>query len=129
MYVYAGMYINIACMSIYVYICIRASMYVCMYVCMYVFMYVYLHVCIYMHIYRYIYRYLCIYTHIVRYMNAMYAHFTFIHKLVIYIAIVIYRDRPKLGFGAETAKFLGFGLVSVTAATRILVSAWFRLRP
>ena len=43
------------------------------------------------------------------------------------------RDRPKLGFGygfgAETAKFLGFGLVSVTAVTRILVSAWFRLRP
>src|SRR6218665_509516 len=43
------------------------------------------------------------------------------------------RGRPKLcfgyGFGAETAKFLGFGLVSVTAVTRILVSAWFRLRP
>src|SRR6218665_775765 len=43
------------------------------------------------------------------------------------------RVRPKLGFGygfgAETAKFLGFGLVSVTAVKRILVSAWFRLRP
>src|SRR6218665_374648 len=42
------------------------------------------------------------------------------------------RARPKLGFGygfgAKTAKFLGFGLVSVTAVTRILVSAWFRLR-
>src|SRR6218665_3114003 len=33
------------------------------------------------------------------------------------------------GFGAETAKFLGFGMVSVTAVTRILVSVWFRLRP
>src|SRR6218665_3864448 len=45
---------------------------------------------------------------------------------------VLDRVRPKLGFGygfgAETAKFLGFGLVSVTAVTRILVSAWFRLR-
>src|SRR6218665_1128014 len=44
-----------------------------------------------------------------------------------------FRVRPKLGFGygfgAETAKFLGFSLVSVTAVTRILVSAWFRLRP
>jgi len=88
MYVYAGMYINIACMSIYVYICIRASMYVCMYVCMFLCMYVYMYV--YICIYIDIYRYLCIYTHIVRYMNAMHAHFTFIHKLVIYIAIVIY---------------------------------------
>ena len=39
------------------------------------------------------------------------------------------RVRPKLGFGygfgAETAKFLGFGLVSVTAVTCILVSAGF----
>src|SRR6218665_642384 len=43
------------------------------------------------------------------------------------------RVRPKpcfgYGFGAETAKYLGFGLVSVTAVTRILVSAWFQLRP
>ena len=39
------------------------------------------------------------------------------------------RARPSFGFGAETAKFLGFGLVSVTAVTCILVSAWFRLRP
>src|SRR6218665_39124 len=40
---------------------------------------------------------------------------------------VLDRVRPKLGFGygfgAETAKFLGFGLVSVTAVTRNLVSA------
>jgi len=47
--------------------------------------------------------------------------------------VALSRVRPKLGFGygfgAETAKFLGFGLVSVTAVTRILVSAWFRLRP
>jgi len=43
------------------------------------------------------------------------------------------RVRPKLcfgyGFGAETAKFFGFGMVSVMAVTRILVSAWFQLRP
>ena len=32
------------------------------------------------------------------------------------------RDRPNVGYGAETAKFLGFGLVSDTAVTRILVS-------
>src|SRR6218665_1118735 len=38
------------------------------------------------------------------------------------------RVRPKLGFGfgAETAKNLGFGLVSVTAVTRNLVAAWLR---
>jgi len=30
---------------------------------------------------------------------------------------------------AETAKYFGFGLVSVKAVTRILVLAWFRLRP
>ena len=40
---------------------------------------------------------------------------------------VTIRVRPKLGFGygfgAETAKFLGFGLVSVTAVTRNLFSA------
>ena len=49
------------------------------------------------------------------------------------VGAVVSRVRPKLGFGygfgAEAAKFLGFGLVSVTAVTRILVSAWFRLRP
>ena len=41
--------------------------------------------------------------------------------------VALSRVRPKLGFGygfgAETAKFLGFGLVSVTAVTRNLVSA------
>jgi len=33
------------------------------------------------------------------------------------------------GFSTETAKFLGFGLVSVMAVTRIFVSAWFWLQP
>ena len=41
--------------------------------------------------------------------------------------------RPKLGFGygfgTETAKFIGFGPISVKAVTRILVSAWIRLQP
>ena len=52
---------------------------------------------------------------------------------LIILSVTASRVRPKLGFGygfgTETAKFLGFGMVSVTAVTRILVSSWFRLRP
>jgi len=45
--------------------------------------------------------------------------------------VVVVRARPNIGFGdgfgTETVKFLGFGLVSVTAVTLNLVSALLRL--